>query len=947
MSTTKYSDFFLRFSFASILAVTFILGSCGAPNEEAKKASVEGNVFNSETNDPIEGVEVTSSPSSTTVSTNSNGEFTIESIEPGDYQFHADKQGYEKKTNAVNVPSGKLVNVDFLLSSKPSELQVESNPLEFGTNKTTLSFSIENSGYGNLEWSISENAEWITVEPTEGSIGSDTQNKSKKTVVSSNDTTDMQNENYPKKNLNKSSVQDDSTDTPHLELQLPNQNASKQRTKKLKSSSVTVTVDRNEMQPGTYNETLAISSNGGNANIEVTMEVEGPELYVSKQTLSFGSTTNSLSANIKNNGVGSLDYNLVNNTDWLTITPTSGTVTTETDVITFTVNREGKSPGNYASVVTVNAGEFSHEIDVSMSIQDPNEPQLSTSEPSLTFGESEISKDLVVINTGTGSLNWQATTSSEWLGATPSSGSVDDQEALSVEVDRSGLNSGDFEATLSLTSNGGNLSIPVTMTVSTEPILSVEPTTLKIESQEQTGNISITNSGSGNLNWTASTSQSWINLDPLNGENDATINVNVDRQDLSPGDYEGKINIASDGGSENVEVIMTVPEDTPPEAITLQDPSDVTTSSLTIKWSRSTATDFSLYEIYRSKDSNVTTSSTKIETIGTLTETEYSDSNLDTSTTYYYRVYVVDEAGNKTGSNIVQAKTNTETGTWSSMLQTGTTLNTVDVYQSDYVYAGGDDGILYFYNGTEWIEENPSSIKYDISDIKIFGRNDIWIVYETGKIFHFDGTDWTEIAEINDGITNHSLGGATSDTVWVGSDDGYLYKIINKSTAQQIETSGSGYIKEFEFNGNNEGWFITDEGDLFTYNGLGWSPVTQTLEPRFVGYDRRASLLVFNSNNIWTGSTNFETPKGESLDWAKWNGSNWVHYDKSTTVNGMAKDPTANNAFWSAGDDIYYYNGSTFQKVTSPTDNTLYDIDFTDDGTGFAVGQDGVILIYS
>ncbi|GEM_PF-1690143 len=944
MSTTKYSDFFLRLSFASILAVTLILGSCGAPNEEAQKASIEGNVFNSETNDPIEGVEVTSSPSSTTVTTNSNGEFTIESIEPGEYQFHAEKQGYENKTNAVNIPSGKLVNVDFLLSSKPSELEVNSSTLEFGTDKTTLSFSIENTGYGSLEWSITENAEWITIEPSEGSIGASNQKSPKK--YSATNRANVGVKNYSEKKSNNLAVQDDSTDLPQLELDLSKKNASANTTSQLKSSSVTVTVDRAELQPGTYNETLAISSNGGNANIEVTMEVEGPELYVSKQTLSFGSTTNSLSANIKNNGVGSLDYNLVNNTDWLTITPTSGTVTTETDVITFTVNREGKSPGNYSSVVTINAGDNSHEIDISMSVQDPNEPQLSTSESSLIFEESEVSKDLVVINTGTGSLNWQATTSSDWLNATPGSGSTDDQEAVSIEVDRSGLSSGDYEATLSFTSNGGNLSIPVTMTVSTEPILSVEPTNLKIESKEQTANISITNSGSGNLNWTASTTQSWMNLDPLSGENDATININVDRQNLSPGDYEGKINIDSDGGSEHVEVIMTVPEDTPPDAITLQNPSDVTTSSITIKWSRSTATDFSLYEVYRSKDSNVTTSSTKITTIGTLTETEYSDSNLDPSTTYYYRVYVVDEAGSKTGSNIVQANTNTETGMWSSMLQIGTTLNAVDAYQSDYVYAGGNDGILYFYNGSEWIEENPSSSTYDISDIKIFGRNNIWIVYEDGPIFQFDGADWTEITEIDDGITNYSLGGATSDTVWVGSEDGDLYKIIGKSEIQQIETSASGYVKEFEFNGNDKGWFITAEGDLFTYNGLGWSPVTQTIEPRSPGYERRASLLVFNTYNIWIGSVNFETPEGEALDWAKWNGSNWEHYNNSTSVYSMAKDPTSNNAFWSVGSDIYYYNNSNFQEVTSPTENTLYNVDFASDGTGFAVGEDGVILIY-
>ncbi len=56
--------------------------------------------------------------------------------------------------------------------------------------------------------------------------------------------------------------------------------------------------------------------------------------------------------------------------------------------------------------------------------------------------------------------------------------------------------------------------------------------------------VSIENSGTGNLNWTASTDQNWLSCSPSSGGNTGEIWVSVDRAGLSPGTYTGMVTVS-------------------------------------------------------------------------------------------------------------------------------------------------------------------------------------------------------------------------------------------------------------------------------------------------------------------------------------------------------------------------------------------------------------------
>ena len=139
------------------------------------------------------------------------------------------------KTCVVEVLDGQL-NIEFLFGIEypkisaieilpiPNEplLSVSKTRLDFGLQKNILTFNLQNSGTGILEWEKTgqSNVSWLnSIEPSMGSLGMGEQQE------------------------------------------------------------IAVTVNRENLQPGMYEGTISISSNAGNANIFISLEVEGTNFY--------------------------------------------------------------------------------------------------------------------------------------------------------------------------------------------------------------------------------------------------------------------------------------------------------------------------------------------------------------------------------------------------------------------------------------------------------------------------------------------------------------------------------------------------------------------------------------------------------------------------------------------------------------------------------------------
>ncbi|MBT6871296.1 MAG: hypothetical protein HOA66_07575 [Candidatus Marinimicrobia bacterium] len=286
------------------------------------------------------------------------------------------------------------------------------------------------------------------------------------------------------------------------------------------------------------------------------------QLLVSPQSLNFGQTVTSLQLTVDNGGDDELSWQVSSDQSWLTIFPTTGATTSETDEVTVSVNRSLLDVGNYTGNLSFasNGGDFS--VPVSMEVTPVG---LIVSTSTLDFVETESQISFTISNSGTSELIWDLSIEDSWVSTNLTSGTVTtNTETIMVNVNRSGLSPNTYTSSISIQSNGGNQTLTIIMIVpdGPSPTLSINPTNLDFGYTDTQLSFIISNIGEESLNWSISSNQSWISLWPNSGlttTEDDEILVNVDRTDLLFGAHSGNLDITSDGGNEVVSINLSIP----------------------------------------------------------------------------------------------------------------------------------------------------------------------------------------------------------------------------------------------------------------------------------------------------------------------------------------------------------------------------------------------------
>lgn len=395
------------------------------------------------------------------------------------------------------------------------ELSVNPDTLDFDVSLESGQISIENTGGGDLSWEIADDLPgWLDVSPTSG------------------------------------------------------RNSSGAR------KTISVNVNRSDLESGTYSHVLPITSNGGEEVVSVAMTVPQPLplISISPASLDFGTVNTSSSIIIKNSGGMTLDWNIDDDLpEWLNVSPISGqNASGEDRTVSVNVSRQDLIPGAYKHNVSVTSNGGNRDILVTMEVPE-QPPSLSLSPISLDFGEEDASGSFTITNGGEQTLAWDLVSDLPgWLRASPTSGELSSGiSSVSVIADRSDLDPGTYRHAISVTSNGGSGSVWVTMEVpEPEPSLSVSPESLDFGTEITELSFTISNSGGQTLEWSITYDlPGWLEISPTDGQNSSgdqkSISVSVDRSGLDPGTYRHTVSVTSNGGSDSVSVTMEVPEPEP------------------------------------------------------------------------------------------------------------------------------------------------------------------------------------------------------------------------------------------------------------------------------------------------------------------------------------------------------------------------------------------------
>jgi len=165
---------------------------------------------------------------------------------------------------------------------------------------------------------------------------------------------------------------------------------------------------------------------------------------------------------ISNGEAGTLDYSITDNVEWLSVAPTSGDSTGETDTITIAYDVDELLSGTHAGVITIWApGAFNspQHVVVRITVEGPTiEISPQTFQRTTLFKQNLPDDTFNVRNSGPLALNYTITDNGDWLSVTPGSGSsTGEDDPISIHYSVAELAIGQHSATISINSpNAGN-----------------------------------------------------------------------------------------------------------------------------------------------------------------------------------------------------------------------------------------------------------------------------------------------------------------------------------------------------------------------------------------------------------------------------------------------------------------------------------------------------------
>jgi uncharacterized protein (TIGR03437 family) len=269
-----------------------------------------------------------------------------------------------------------------------------------------------------------------------------------------------------------------------------------------------------------------------------------------------------------------------NSSGWLSVSPANQTLGLPAS-LTVSVNTAGLSANAYNGSLNFLSNGLSQSVPVTMTLSGSGSggSGLSPSPASLQFaytagGSVPGSQTINVQSTTGGSVAFTASASTSsggsWLSlnvgpnqalATPSN------NFLTASISPTGLAGGTYSGNIALASQTGTINIPVTLTVTGAPPITVSPTTLSFSytaGGSAPASQSLSVSGTGSFTAVASSSGSWLSVIGGTGTAPATVIVSVNPTGLTAGSYNGSIAVTGTNGTSGsttvtVTLVVTAP----------------------------------------------------------------------------------------------------------------------------------------------------------------------------------------------------------------------------------------------------------------------------------------------------------------------------------------------------------------------------------------------------
>lgn len=146
------------------------LCSCSEPIVETF-GNISGIIRDSRTNEPLEGVTVSITPTGASQVTDKNGHFLFDNLDIQEYTVTFTLSGYETNSQKISVKPGVSTSVQIVMARTQTLLSITPEILDFGKTQSSIRLMLEVvSGQGTVSWTASVSNNWISLSRESGAV---------------------------------------------------------------------------------------------------------------------------------------------------------------------------------------------------------------------------------------------------------------------------------------------------------------------------------------------------------------------------------------------------------------------------------------------------------------------------------------------------------------------------------------------------------------------------------------------------------------------------------------------------------------------------------------------------------------------------------------------------------------------------------------------------------
>ena len=155
----------IKYSIVALLCMTVLWGCSKETITPETFGNVEGQVMNSETEEGVGGVNITTSPATNSILTDQDGSFSLNEITTGNYNITASKSDFESATVSVNVREGKTATAQIFLDpdDESGEKSLTAKVTAWNERKVNIDSTGSDSTFADVEYQVTNSSDDIDI----------------------------------------------------------------------------------------------------------------------------------------------------------------------------------------------------------------------------------------------------------------------------------------------------------------------------------------------------------------------------------------------------------------------------------------------------------------------------------------------------------------------------------------------------------------------------------------------------------------------------------------------------------------------------------------------------------------------------------------------------------------------------------------------------------------